>query len=164
MAECLELARPPYKMALNSVGSVRRELARLYRASLNGRLESAEAARYAFILRELRASLESERELHLDTPQLAPIEFKIISVPPGAQVEGDKIVWPDGTRTDPPPFEPYPASPSWDALPPPAPKPSPVLDAESLEPIELPVDDGKVTRLHPYQRRHSSDDDPTGVA
>ena len=63
------LSRPPYAMPLDTIGNVRRELGRLYRASLSGKLESAEAARLAFILKEVRASLEVERELHLDGPQ-----------------------------------------------------------------------------------------------
>jgi hypothetical protein len=57
----------------------------LYRASLSGKLESAEAARLAFILKEVRASLECERELHLDAPQFAPVNFTILSVPPGSR-------------------------------------------------------------------------------
>jgi hypothetical protein len=160
------LSRPPYAMPLDTIGNVRRELGRLYRASLSGKLESAEAARLAFILKEVRASLECERELHLDAPQFAPVNFTILSVPPGTQFDADNktFVWPDGTPCAAPEFTPYEATPDWTALPPPSPDQSPVLDAESLEPIELPVDDGKVTRLHPYQRRHSSDDDPAGVA
>jgi hypothetical protein len=67
---------------LDSIGNVRRELGRLYRASLSGKLESAEAARLAFILKEVRAALESE-ELRPDPSQTsAIINFSILLEPP----------------------------------------------------------------------------------
>ena len=47
---------------------------------------SAEAARLAFILKEVRASLEVERELHLDVMPTSTIDFVILSVPPGTQL------------------------------------------------------------------------------
>jgi hypothetical protein len=48
------LSHPPYKMRLDTVGNIARELGRLYRAGLSGRVNTAEAARLAFILKELR--------------------------------------------------------------------------------------------------------------
>ena len=63
------LSRPPYAMPLDTIGNVRRELGRLYRASLSGKLESAEAARLAFILKEIRASLEVEAKSPLSICQ-----------------------------------------------------------------------------------------------
>jgi hypothetical protein len=56
------LSHPPYKMRLDTVGNIARELGRLYRAGLSGPVNTAEAARLAFILKELRGALESERE------------------------------------------------------------------------------------------------------
>ena len=76
-------------MPLDTIGNVRRELGRLYRASLSGKLKSAEAARLAFILKEVRASLEVERELHLDTPT-STIDFSIYVVPPGTPVASQR--------------------------------------------------------------------------
>jgi hypothetical protein len=143
-------------MPLDSIGNVRRELGRLYRASLSGKLESAEAARLAFILKEVRASLESERELHLDPSQHATIDFTILSVPPGTQLADDRktFIWPDGTpcaaSTE---FKPYEPTPDWTALPP------PMIDTTPLE-VHEAIDDGKVVVLRPY----SDDDDSAGVA
>jgi hypothetical protein len=151
-------------MPLDTIGNVRRELGRLYRASLSGKLESAEAARLAFILKEVRASLEVERELHLDTPT-STINFLILSVPSGTQVDpnnSSKFIWPDGTPcTAPTEFTPYEPTPDWTALPPPAPEPS-IMNAADVMPVEVELpDDPKITRLNPYRRR---DDDAPGVA
>jgi hypothetical protein len=160
------LSRPPYAMPLDTIGNVRRELGRLYRASLSGKLESAEAARLAFILKEVRASLEVEREHHLDVMPTSTISFTILSVPPGTQVDpkdSSKFIWPDGTPcAAPTEFTPYEPTPDWTALPPPAPEPFSVMNAETAAAIEVELpDDPKVTRLNPYRRR---DDDAPGVA
>jgi hypothetical protein len=46
--------------ALNSISGVRREQARTFRAVVNGRIPSDEGARRIYMLKEVRASLESE--------------------------------------------------------------------------------------------------------
>ena len=70
-------------MPLDTISNVRRELGRLYRASLSGKLESAEGARLAFLLKEVRRSLEAEAAAPDDVSQGAPINFTILSVPRG---------------------------------------------------------------------------------
>ncbi len=47
-------------MALDTVAGVRREMGRLYRMSLNGKLPSDELTRLVYVLKEIRACLESE--------------------------------------------------------------------------------------------------------
>ncbi len=44
---------------LNSIGGVLNELARVYREARRGQIELSDATRLAFILREIRISLES---------------------------------------------------------------------------------------------------------
>ena len=126
--------------------------------------KSAEAARLAFILKEVRASLEVERELHLDVMPTSTIDFLILSVPPGTQLADDKktFIWPDGTPcAAPTEFTPYEPTPDWTALPPPAPAAS-IMNAADAMPVEVELpDDPKVTRLNPYRRRV---DDAPGVA
>jgi hypothetical protein len=144
---------------LDTIGNVRRELGRLYRAGLSGKLESAEAARLAFILKEVRASLEVERELHLDPSTFMTTEVNVYCIPHGVQFasDGKTLIWPEtGTPADPLPFTPYEATPDWTR---------PALTDQRLEPLaEQPivdvVDDPKIAILHPHQRR----DDPPGAA
>jgi hypothetical protein len=92
---------------------------------------------------------------------IPPVSFKIISIPRGGQLgPDDKIIWPDGTLTDPPPFEPFKATPDWTqrALThQPEPEPLPFEATEAAVPEN-------VTVLHPYQRRQSSDDDGSAGA
>ena len=103
-------------MPLDTIGNVRRELGRLYRASLSGKLESAEAARLAFILKEVRASLEVERELHLDPSTFTTTEIKVYSIPRGVQFApgGQTLIWPEtGAPADPLPFTPATPTHDW---------------------------------------------------
>ena len=51
---------PRNKMALDTLAGVRREMARLYRLTLNGRLRSEDMARLIYALREIRSSIEAE--------------------------------------------------------------------------------------------------------
>jgi hypothetical protein len=51
---------PRNAMALDSIVGVRREMGRLYRLSLNGRLPADELTKLVFTLREIRACLEAE--------------------------------------------------------------------------------------------------------
>jgi hypothetical protein len=52
-------AHPRRKVCLNSIRGVAMEQGRLYRAAINQRISSAEAARLTYILREVRCSLEA---------------------------------------------------------------------------------------------------------
>jgi len=47
-------------MALDTLAGVRREMARLYRFGLNGRIRSEEMTRFIYALKEIRACLEAE--------------------------------------------------------------------------------------------------------
>ena len=47
-------------MALDTLAGVRGEMARLYRAGLNGRIRSEEMTRFIYALKEIRACLEAE--------------------------------------------------------------------------------------------------------
>ena len=47
-------------MALDTLAGVRREMARLYRLGLNGRIRSDEMTRFIYALKEIRACLEAE--------------------------------------------------------------------------------------------------------
>jgi hypothetical protein len=47
-------------MRLDSIGAVRREMARIYRLGLNGKLPSDEMTRFTYVLKELRACIEAE--------------------------------------------------------------------------------------------------------
>ncbi len=47
-------------MALDSLASVRGEMARLYRLALNGRIRLDEMTKLIFALREIRSSIEAE--------------------------------------------------------------------------------------------------------
>ena len=47
-------------MALDTLAGVRREMARLYRLGLNGRIPSDEMTRFIYALKEIRACLEAE--------------------------------------------------------------------------------------------------------
>ena len=77
------LSHPPYKMRLDTVGIIARELGRLYRAGLSGRVNTAEAASLAFILKELRGALESEREAAvINMPVGSFGDLIVLSVPP----------------------------------------------------------------------------------
>ena len=55
-----EVLSPRNKMALDTVGGVRGEMARLYRLALNGRIPSDEMTRFIYALKEIRACLEAE--------------------------------------------------------------------------------------------------------
>ena len=47
-------------MALDTVAAVRKEMARVYRLALNGRIQSDEMTRFIYALKEIRACLEAE--------------------------------------------------------------------------------------------------------
>lgn len=47
-------------MALDTIGGVRNEMARVYRLSLNGKIGSQEMTRLVYALKEIRACLEAE--------------------------------------------------------------------------------------------------------
>jgi hypothetical protein len=51
---------PRNAMPLDSIVGVRREMGRLYRLSLNGRLPADELTKLVFTLREIRCCLEAE--------------------------------------------------------------------------------------------------------
>jgi hypothetical protein len=149
-------------MPLDTIGNVRRELGRLYRASLSGKLESAEAARLAFILKEVRASIEAETEAQtnvLEGVVTRPVtNLQLIVVSHGAQYDpsSGKLTYPNGVTCDPPEFVPATPSPGpWDALPAPA-APAPL--PERLPVIEV-VPDDKIVGLDRWRRR-SEDDTP----
>ena len=55
-----EVLTPRNRMALDTLAGVRREMARLYRFGLNGRLRSDEMTRFIYALKEIRACLEVE--------------------------------------------------------------------------------------------------------
>jgi hypothetical protein len=91
-----------------------------------------------------------------------PVIINVFGVPRGCQIDasGSKIIWPDGSLTDPPPLEPYAPTPDWT---------QPALTRQRAEPVPFETVEAEVpenvTQLHPYQRRHSSDDEgPAGAA
>ena len=47
-------------MALDTLAGVRREMSRIYRLGLNGRIPSGEMTRFIYALKEIRACLEAE--------------------------------------------------------------------------------------------------------
>jgi len=55
-----EVLPPRHAMALDTLAGVRGEMARLYRLALNGRIQSDELTRLVYVLKEIRACLESE--------------------------------------------------------------------------------------------------------
>ena len=55
-----EVLSPRNKMALDTLVGVRGEMARLYRAALNGKIPSDEMTRFIYALKEIRACLEAE--------------------------------------------------------------------------------------------------------
>ena len=55
-----EVLTPRNAMALDTLAGVRREMARLYRLGLNGRLRAEEMTRFIYALKEIRACLEAE--------------------------------------------------------------------------------------------------------
>ena len=55
-----EVLPPRNAMALDTLAGVRREMARLYRFGLNGRIRSEEMTRFIYALKEIRACLEAE--------------------------------------------------------------------------------------------------------
>jgi hypothetical protein len=86
------------------------------------------------------------------------VNFIIVSVPTGCQVDDHgKIIWPDGSLSDPPPFEPYKPTAAWPALTDRTAEPEVI----PFETVEAAVPEN-VTVLDPYRRRHSSDDDEPG--
>ena len=52
-------------MALDTLAGVRGEMARLYRLALNGRIRSDELTRLVYVLKEIRACLESETLINI---------------------------------------------------------------------------------------------------
>jgi hypothetical protein len=50
----------PRRPRLGSLRGVRTEMARLYEAALNGRMEASKASRMVYILKEIRCAIESE--------------------------------------------------------------------------------------------------------
>ena len=55
-----EVLSPHNAMALDTVAAVRKEMARVYRLALNGRIRSDEMTRFIYALKEIRACLEAE--------------------------------------------------------------------------------------------------------
>ena len=55
-----EVLPPRNAVALDTLAGVRREMARLYRLGLNGKLQSDELTRFVYVLKEIRACLEAE--------------------------------------------------------------------------------------------------------
>ena len=55
-----EVLSPRNQMALDTLAGVQREMARLYRLGLNGRIPSDEMTRFIYALKEIRACLEAE--------------------------------------------------------------------------------------------------------
>jgi hypothetical protein len=153
---------------LDSVAAITRELGKIYRAATSGTIESGEAIKLSMILRELRNAMEAQTEAATLNMPASPVNFTILSVPPGTQVDPNdptKFIWPaDGTRATPE-FKPFEGTPDWTRLPPP-PEPT-VMNAETSAPIEV-VDDGKVVRLDPWRDRDGPSEalrlSPPGVA
>jgi hypothetical protein len=142
------LSHPPYKMRLDTVGNIARELGRLYRAGLSGRVGTAEAARLAFILKELRGALESERESAvINMPVGSYGDLLVLSVPRGSLVDVRTGICstPGGDPITLKPCEPYPGTPALF-----------LADQSQALPEPLPLhempDDPKVTRLDSWKR------------
>lgn len=55
-----EVLPPRNAMALDTLAGVRREMARLYRLGLNGKIPSDEMTRFVYVLKEVRACIEAE--------------------------------------------------------------------------------------------------------
>jgi hypothetical protein len=56
-----EVLPPPRNaMALDTLAGVRREMSRIYRLGLNGRIQTDEMSKFVFVLREVRACIEAE--------------------------------------------------------------------------------------------------------
>jgi hypothetical protein len=55
-----EVLPPRNKMALDTLAGVRREMSRIYRLGLNGKIQTDEMSKFVFVLREVRACIEAE--------------------------------------------------------------------------------------------------------
>jgi len=55
-----DVLSPRNAMSLDTVAAVRKEMARVYRLALNGRIQSDEMTRFIYALKEIRACLEAE--------------------------------------------------------------------------------------------------------
>ncbi len=80
-----ELFRSPHRLPLESVTDVRREMCRLYRGGLNGRVSPAVMTRFTYTLEKIRSCLEAEAAIAAanaagSTPE-QPTTFAIIPVP-----------------------------------------------------------------------------------
>src|SRR5260370_41865328 len=60
-----EVLSPRNAMALDTLAGGRREMARLYRFGLNGKIRSDEMTRVVYVLKEVRACLEAEILIHV---------------------------------------------------------------------------------------------------
>ena len=95
-------------------------MGRLYRAGLSGRVDTAEAARLAFILKEVRAALESEADSRvLDMPAdggFGPVS--IYAIPRACFLFAEQIADPDNLLEQAVLTAPFEPTPELSALPP----------------------------------------------
>jgi hypothetical protein len=158
-----KLSNPPYRLALDTIGNCRRELGRLYRAGVSGRLDTAEAARLSIILKEIRCALEAEEERAESlTLTASPPDIVVLSVPRGCRIENGVITdAATGALVACERQAPFTPTPPFDlrALPDHSLQPAAI---EEPLPVHDVVDDGRVVSLHPH--RHRDDGGPSGVA
>ena len=81
-----------HAMPLNTPQNVLRELTRLYRMGLNGKIQPDEMTKFAFVLREIRAGLEAIAPPTLDHVEGLVVDTVIINgVPSGTFLSKEEI-------------------------------------------------------------------------
>jgi hypothetical protein len=145
-----ELFRSPHRLPLESLVDVRREMSRLYRGGLNGRVKPGELTRFVFTLDKIRSCLEAEGAAAATAEATAkasamPTEICIVTVPTTFTIDEN-----DPTRIKPMLFIEHEAPTETieaEAIA----EPEPVIE-ESIKPE--PVDDGGVFRSASLRRRY----------
>jgi hypothetical protein len=90
--------RPIHRLALETLPDVRREMSRLYRGGLNGRVPASQLTKFVFVLDKIRSCLEAEAAQAAATKVDTPIEMRIVSIPAGVFVKHDEEMSAGGLR------------------------------------------------------------------
>jgi hypothetical protein len=86
-----ELFRSPHRLPLETPQDVRREMSRLYRGGLNGRVPAGQLTKFVFVLDKIRGCLEAEAAVAAaaaaaDNGQTGMVNIQLSSVPAGYSV------------------------------------------------------------------------------
>ena len=83
----VEVLRPIHRLALETLPDVRREMSRLYRGGLNGRVPAGQLTKFVFVLDKIRSCLEAEAAQAVAAKVDTPTEMRIVSIPAGVFIE-----------------------------------------------------------------------------